>query len=210
MTVFDRWWHRRVGTPRSQLVTRLGTAGLLVLWITSVLTASAGFQGRGNNVNDDKREPRKTYAIGLWGDLPYSDLQALTGVPNLIADMNRQDLEFTVHDGDFKAGNGTPASVDAHALQRRPVQTGARLFQCAEGAGDVHAGRQRLDRLRSSSERRLLVARASRLRARVVLQHALLVRQAPHPAAGADGHPLPWRRRSCCRASRTGAGASAV
>jgi len=28
-----------------------------------------------------------TYAIG-WGDLPYSDLQATVGVPNLIADMN--------------------------------------------------------------------------------------------------------------------------
>jgi len=51
------------------------------------------------------------YAIGLWGDLPYSDTQALTGVPNLIADMNRHDLAFTVHDGDLKAGNGTPGSV---------------------------------------------------------------------------------------------------
>ena len=30
------------------------------------------------------------YAIGLWGDLPYSDVQATVGVPNLIADMNRQ------------------------------------------------------------------------------------------------------------------------
>ena len=51
------------------------------------------------------------YAIGLWGDMPYSDLQATTGVPNLIADMNEQDLEFTVHDGDLKAGNGTPNSI---------------------------------------------------------------------------------------------------
>ena len=38
-------------------------------------------------------------------------MQALTGVPNLIADMNAQDLAFTVQDGDFKAGNGTPGSV---------------------------------------------------------------------------------------------------
>ena len=56
----------------------------------------------------DEREP---YAIGLWGDLPYSDVQALTGVPNLIADMNAQNLAFTVHDGDLKAGNGTANSV---------------------------------------------------------------------------------------------------
>src|SRR5262245_24980212 len=52
-----------------------------------------------------------SYAIGLWGDLPYSDVQALTGVPNLIADMNEHELAFTVHDGDLKAGNGIPGSV---------------------------------------------------------------------------------------------------
>ena len=61
--------------------------------------------------DDDRDEERGTYAIGLWGDLPYSDVQALTGVPNLIADMNSHDLAFTAHDGDLKAGNGTPGSV---------------------------------------------------------------------------------------------------
>ena len=60
---------------------------------------------------DDARGRNGTYAIGLWGDLPYSDVQALVGVPNLIADMNRQNLEFTIHDGDLKAGSGTPGSV---------------------------------------------------------------------------------------------------
>jgi len=60
---------------------------------------------------DDRRESIEPYAIGLWGDLPYSDVQALVGVPNLIADMNRHELAFTVHDGDLKAGNGTPGSV---------------------------------------------------------------------------------------------------
>lgn len=47
------------------------------------------------------------YSIGLWGDLPYSTLQATTGVPNLIADMNGQRLAFTVHDGDLKQGSGS-------------------------------------------------------------------------------------------------------
>src|SRR5256712_10356833 len=51
------------------------------------------------------------YAVGLWGDFPYSDLQATTGVPNLIADMNNSDIEFSVHDGDLKAGSGTPGST---------------------------------------------------------------------------------------------------
>src|SRR5262244_977069 len=62
--------------------------------------------------DDDQGEDRDGVCfIGLWGDLPYSDVQALTGVPNLIADMNKQDLAFTVHDGDLKAGNGIANSV---------------------------------------------------------------------------------------------------
>jgi len=57
--------------------------------------------------NASEEDGRDSYAIGLWGDLPYSDIQAQVGVPNLIADMNAQKLAFTVHDGDLKAGNAT-------------------------------------------------------------------------------------------------------
>ena len=51
--------------------------------------------------NDDSG----SYAIGLWGDLPYSTQQATVGVPNVIADMNSQNLAFTAHDGDLKNGS---------------------------------------------------------------------------------------------------------
>ncbi|HEY2114750.1 MAG TPA: hypothetical protein VGJ51_06650 [Candidatus Angelobacter sp.] len=77
-----------------------------VLLILATTVSAQGSQGR----NDDS-DDRGRYAIGLWGDLPYSDVQALTGIPNLIADMNEQELAFTVHDGDLKAGNGTPGSA---------------------------------------------------------------------------------------------------
>jgi hypothetical protein len=50
---------------------------------------------------------RGAYAIGLWGDLPYSPAQAAVGVPNLIADMNAHRLAFTAHNGDLKAGSGS-------------------------------------------------------------------------------------------------------
>ena len=105
------------------------------------------------------------YTIGLWGDLPYSAVQEKPGVPNLIADMNSQDIEFSVHDGDLKAGNGTPGSPDGDDLHRRDLRPGAQLAQLAEEAGDVHAGRQRLDRLRSPGQRRLQLARTPRPRA---------------------------------------------
>ncbi|AKG24660.1 hypothetical protein IJ00_15220 [Calothrix sp. 336/3] len=46
------------------------------------------------------------YEIGLWGDLPYSQEQEV-GVTRLIDDMNAQNLAFTVHNGDLKAGSNS-------------------------------------------------------------------------------------------------------
>jgi len=88
------------------------TSRTLAFAIAVVLTLGAfttvrAYQDRDDNGGDDGER----FAIGLWGDLPYSDVQAQVGVPNLIADMNSQELAFTVHDGDLKAGNGTPGSV---------------------------------------------------------------------------------------------------
>jgi len=82
-----------------------------VLLFAAVASAWAA-EGRLSSRNDDGGDDeRGGYAIGLWGDLPYSDTQALVGVPNLIADMNNQDLAFTAHDGDLKAGSGIPGST---------------------------------------------------------------------------------------------------
>lgn len=67
---------------------------LLAVVCLVVSLSNAAFAG-------DDREP---YAIGLWGDLPYNSAQATIGVPNLIADMNSQNLAFTAHDGDLKSG----------------------------------------------------------------------------------------------------------
>ncbi len=58
--------------------------------------------------DDEGDHGKETYEIGLWGDLPYSSVQTIAGVPNLIADMNAHNLKFTVHDGDLKQGSGSP------------------------------------------------------------------------------------------------------
>jgi hypothetical protein len=76
----------------------------LVLVTAALIAAAltAGFAG----ADDDRDErDRDSYAIGLWGDVPYSDEQATIGVPNLVRDMNRHRLAFTVHDGDIKSGS---------------------------------------------------------------------------------------------------------
>src|SRR5262245_36214060 len=78
---------------------------LLTAAIVAAVAAGLAVAGKGNGNNKTFQ-----YAIGLWGDLPYSDTQATTGVPNLIADMNSQDIEFSVQDGDLKAGNGINGS----------------------------------------------------------------------------------------------------
>lgn len=75
---------------------------LLAAVITAGIATGTSLNGRGGDEGD---HGNNTYAIGLWGDLPYSTLQATTGVPNLIADMNRQNLVFTAHDGDLKSGS---------------------------------------------------------------------------------------------------------
>jgi hypothetical protein len=75
-----------------------------VMVLILALAVGTAYAGDGHGGRDEDR--RGPYAIGLWGDLPYSALQATVGVPNLIADMNAQRLAFTVNDGDLKAGSG--------------------------------------------------------------------------------------------------------
>lgn len=87
-------------------------ATIVSVALVGMLSLSVCADSRGDSRGESEDDGGEgSYAIGLWGDLPYSDVQAQTGVPNLIADMNTQKLAFTVHDGDLKAGNGTPGSI---------------------------------------------------------------------------------------------------
>src|SRR5262245_58186773 len=79
--------------------------------LVSALTAGAGVVLSQGIQGDDNGSYGSIYSIGLWADLPYADVQAPVGVPNNIGDLNKQDLAFTAHDGDLKAGNGTPGSI---------------------------------------------------------------------------------------------------
>lgn len=99
---------------KDYLAELAGSRGWIVrtIAVVVVFAAMAAMAQNGQDQNKDGRgDGDARFAIGLWGDMPYADAQALVGIPNLIADMNSQDLAFTVHDGDLKAGNGTPGSV---------------------------------------------------------------------------------------------------
>jgi len=89
------------------LLAALGAAALL---------AGIAAAGQGNG-NDKTFE----FTVGLWGDMPYSDVQAETGVPKLVADINNQDIAFSVHDGDLKAGNAIAGSATPTTCQNTSV-----------------------------------------------------------------------------------------
>jgi hypothetical protein len=77
----------------------------LGLLLVAVVAAAAAVGVAGADDDHDDDDNGRAHAIGLWGDVPYSPTQRETGVPNLIRDMNRHRLAFTVHDGDIKAGS---------------------------------------------------------------------------------------------------------
>ena len=90
---------------RKTVIASASVLALTALTITGPALLH-GDNGKGNAYGKNKDYPygvnqqsSRAYSIGLWGDLPYSAEQAAV-IPNLLADMNSQDLAFTAHDGD--------------------------------------------------------------------------------------------------------------
>jgi hypothetical protein len=89
-----------------------------LLWpLIAVLAAAAFAAGLAIGGNGTANKNEFQYAIGLWGDLPYSAVQETQGLPPLLRDMDDAQLAFTVNDGDLKAGSGPcPDSLYTKAL----------------------------------------------------------------------------------------------
>jgi hypothetical protein len=102
MTLRERVSGERSSSSTSSAGILFAAIGALLLTAVSTTFAVQGRNGIGGEAGNANAE----YAIGAWGDLPYSDVQAAVGMPNMIADMNSQKLAFTVHDGDLKQGTG--------------------------------------------------------------------------------------------------------
>jgi hypothetical protein len=124
---------------------------LLAALIVGAATAALAIAGGGS----DRRAHK--YEIGLWGDLPYTADQATTGVPNLIRDMNRQRLAFSVHDGDIKSG-GTRCDDEVYARFERHLNSlrspamytpgDNEWTDCDRPAAGGYSSRERLDFIR--------------------------------------------------------------
>jgi hypothetical protein len=95
---------------------------ILAALLAAAATAAVALADHPGPGGDRGDHGRGSYSIGLWGDLPYSDLQKTTGVPNLIADMNEQRLAFTAHDGDLKSGSSA-CTDDAYLAFKASLNT---------------------------------------------------------------------------------------
>src|SRR6476646_10266651 len=85
------------------------------LWITlAVVVCAAVAVGVAVGANGGRNDKTFEYAVGLWGDVPYSAAQEAVR-PNLLADMNNQDLAFTVNDGDLKQATRSPCDDALYA-----------------------------------------------------------------------------------------------
>ena len=65
----------------------------LAALLAAAATAGVAFAGHPDGLSHEREAHEghdASYSIGLWGDLPYCDVQETAGVPNLIADINSQ------------------------------------------------------------------------------------------------------------------------
>jgi hypothetical protein len=67
------------------------------------VTMSAGSAYADRAKQDDGQAKGHPYTIGLFGDVPYGAAGRVE-YPNLIADMNKANVQFSIFDGDLKAG----------------------------------------------------------------------------------------------------------
>jgi hypothetical protein len=93
----------------------------LAALLAAAATATAGVATAGHPQGGDSRS-LGAYSIGLWGDLPYSDLQKTVGLPNLVSDINSQQLAFTANDGDIKSG-GSACTDDVYLAFKATLNT---------------------------------------------------------------------------------------
>jgi hypothetical protein len=130
----------------------------LLLPVLAAAVAAAVMTGLALGDEGRRNDESFQYAIGLWGDLPYSDVQASTGVPNLLADMNASDIQFSVHDGDLKQGSGSPCDEALYqrslgyfnSLDRPAIFTPGDndWTDCDRASNGGYNSRERLDRER--------------------------------------------------------------
>jgi hypothetical protein len=75
------------------------------------------------------------YSVGLFGDMPYGAL-GRSQYPNLLADINRSKVAFSIYDGDLQAGGDGPCSDSLYTTALENFNTLQRPLVWVPGDND--------------------------------------------------------------------------
>ena len=84
-------------------------AGATAAVVSGIMGTPGAFAGNNDQANGQANG--RSYTVGLFGDMPYGAAGRIE-YPRLIADMNDARVQFSIFDGDLKAG-GDGACTDA-------------------------------------------------------------------------------------------------
>ena len=142
------------------------------------------------------------FSFGLFGDTGYSRGE-LALVPDLIAEMDREDLAFVIHDGDFKSGGSVCSDeVFRHMLQvfqasRHPlvyVPGDNEWTDCHRKSNGPYDPLERLAKLREmffSGDKAWLAQAFERARTAKLAGLMLVIQANPLIEAHNEGKPVP-------------------
>ena len=94
---------------------------LLLLVFALALAAGCARQQAGRGLRFFPGEGTRV-EFALIGDVPYDELQSRVYFPNMIDEINANDLAFVVHDGDIKSGS-TPCTDESFERVKAQFQT---------------------------------------------------------------------------------------
>jgi hypothetical protein len=105
---------------------RRSTAALLTALAVGAAVSGTHLAAADTDSEGSHGQRDKTFEVGLLGDMPYGDYgRAL--YPNVVVDMNRHDLAFSIFDGDTKNGSeacyADPHPATATATPEQAVST---------------------------------------------------------------------------------------
>jgi hypothetical protein len=85
--------------------------------VLAAVTVAVGAAVLAAPLSSASAEDRGGYSIGLWGDMPYGS-DGVKALPATLASINRQELKFTVFDGDTKNGNSECSEAEYTQAKR--------------------------------------------------------------------------------------------
>lgn len=98
-------------------LTAAAVAVVAIVAAVSAGNASGERRSWHGGARSDERHSPQRYAIGLFGDMPYGAL-GREQYPNLLADINRSHVAFSIFDGDLQAGGDGPCNDSLYTTAR--------------------------------------------------------------------------------------------